>query len=72
MLEGKGNIRKWGNSFAIRVPIERLKQEGIKLNDEVVFIINKKATRVRDIFGKLKFKTKTEKLLEQINKDFWQ
>ena len=71
MLENKGIIKKWGNSFAIRIPKETLKREGIRLNDRVIFIINKKTTRVKDIFGKLKLKTATDKLLREVDKELW-
>ncbi len=71
MIEGKSNLRKWGNSFAIRISKEKLSLEKIKLNDEIRFIISKKPTKVKDIFGKLKFKTPTDKILGQIDKELW-
>ena len=72
MIEGKAKLVKWGNSFGIRIPKERLKRFGFRNNQEVSFIIlNKKLTRVKDIFGKLKFKSDTEKLLKKADEDLW-
>ena len=70
-LEGKSKVVKWGNSFGIRISKERLMRERIMPNQEVSFLLIKKPTRVKDIFGKLKFKTKTEKLLKEVDKDLW-
>ena len=72
MLEDTAKLVKWGNSFGIRIPKGRLKKLGIKTNQEVSFIIlNKRVTRVKDIFGKLKFKSNTDKLLKEVDKELW-
>ncbi len=48
-------VRKWGNSLGIVIPREEASREGIKENDEVEVVV-RKATDIRQLFGKYKFK----------------
>ncbi len=48
-------VRKWGNSLGIVIPREEATKEGIKENDEVEVVV-RKATDIRQLFGKYKFK----------------
>ncbi len=48
-------VRKWGNSLGIVIPREEASREGIKENDEVEVVV-RKATNIRQLFGKYKFK----------------
>ncbi len=48
-------VRKWGNSLGVVIPREEASKEGIKENDEVEVVV-RKATGIRQLFGKYKFK----------------
>ncbi len=48
-------VRKWGNSLGVVIPREEASKEGIKENDEVEVVV-RKATDIRQLFGKYKFK----------------
>ncbi len=48
-------MRKWGNSLGVVIPREEASKEGIKENDEVEVVV-RKATDIRQLFGKYKFK----------------
>ncbi len=61
--------KKWGNSLGIRIPKKIVKQNKLKAEEELIIQIGKpKVTRVKDIFGKLKFKEPTDKIMEEIDK----
>ena len=71
MMEVKAKTKKWGNSIGVVIPKEVIKHENIKPDQEVTLIINTKPiTKVKDIFGTLKFKESTDKLMRELDKDF--
>ncbi|MFQ6106256.1 MAG: AbrB/MazE/SpoVT family DNA-binding domain-containing protein [Thermoplasmata archaeon] len=47
-------VRKWGNSLGVRIPIEVARREGLKPNDRVVLQLSKLRRPRRDVFGALK------------------
>ena len=46
MLRSKATVSMWGNSQALRLPIEMSRQLGIRVNDEVVLELKKKILTV--------------------------
>jgi len=72
MIEIKTNVKEWGNSFGIVIPKEEIVKEGIGPKDKIKVLITKEkdSLKVKDIFGTIKWKTKTEKLLREIDKEF--
>ena len=70
MMEIKAKTRKWGNSIGVILPKELVRVEKIKANEEITLHIHKKVfTKGRDIWGTMKFKESTEKLMRQVDKD---
>ena len=69
MIKTQSTLRAWGNSIGIVLPKEELRADSLGVNDEVEVIIKKKTNPLREIFGKLKFKTPTDQLLRQVDKD---
>jgi len=71
MMEIKAKIKKWGNSIGILIPKEAIRKENIKPDQEVTVLISAKPiTKGKDIWGTLKFKESTEKLMREIDKEF--
>ena len=71
MMEIKAKTKKWGNSIGILIPKEVIRRENIKPEQEIILTINKKPiTKGKDIWGTLKFKESTEKLMREIDKEF--
>ncbi len=72
MIEIETNVKEWGNSFGIVIPKEKIVKEGIRPEDKIKVLIAKEkdSLKVKDIFGTIKWKTKTEKLLREIDKEF--
>jgi len=70
-MEIKAKIKKWGNSIGILIPKEAIRKENIKPDQEVTVLISAKPiTKGKDIWGTLKFKESTEKLMREIDKEF--
>lgn len=74
MFKSETKLKAWGNSLGVILPKERLKEEGLSINDEVEVILRKKSNSFKDAFGKLKeFKAKssksTEEILKEVNKE---
>lgn len=58
MIECEGNLRKWGNSFGVSIPKDKIKEENMKENEKVRFIIWKQGGVLKNTFGMLKGKWK--------------
>ena len=71
MMEIKAKIKKWGNSIGILIPKEAIRKENIKPDQEVTVLISAKPiTKGKDIWGTLKFKESTEKLMREVDREF--
>ena len=74
MIEHETKLKAWGNSIGVIIPKEDIKKEGLHVDQRVKVIITPiNPLKVKDIFGKLKFKTKpsksTEEILKEIDKE---
>ncbi len=61
--------KKWGNSIGIVIPRGAIEAGGIKPGERVVVEIQKKENPLRELFGALKFKRKTEEILKEVRKE---
>ena len=68
---GQIKIKKWGSSLGIVIPKEIIKRENLKQNQSIriLAVETKSKTKVKDIFGKLKFKKSTQKILDEVDRD---
>jgi len=72
MQELKTNIKKWGNSYGIVVPIDVLKKEKIKEGDKVTIFVKKSNNNVlREMFGSFKFKKPINELMKEVDKELY-
>ncbi len=70
MVIAKGKILEWGNSFGLRLNKADVIGAGLLADEEVEVEVRKKISTGRDLWGKLKRKADTEKVLEEIDSDF--
>ncbi|GBE19607.1 spoVT / AbrB like domain protein [archaeon BMS3Abin17] len=61
--------KKWGNSIGIVIPKETIEAMRIKLGESIIVDIQKKESVLRELFGSLKFKKPTKRLLDEVRKD---
>ena len=64
MLRTKATVSMWGNSQALRLPIEMSRKLGIRANDEVVLEVN------NDVLTITKPSTPREGTIEFLFKDY--
>ena len=55
MIEIETKARKWGDSIALIIPSEIVREEDIKQNDSLRIVIQKE-DNLTDLFGRLKIK----------------
>jgi antitoxin component of MazEF toxin-antitoxin module len=69
MIKIKTKLQKWGNSFGVVVPVNSVKQEGIKEGDEVsVFVMREKKKNVlEETFGTLNVKKSADEIMKEID-----
>lgn len=71
MIEVEAKVRKWGRSFGVVIPKEKIKEEGIKENESITLLIGKKTNVLKETFGTFKFKKTTQEMLDEIDKESW-
>ena len=72
MIEIKTKLRRWGNSFGVVVPLNKINQENIKEGEEIVILINKKKSNVlKETFGTFKFKKPVEQMMREIDEELY-
>ena len=63
--------KKWGNSIGITIPSEVIKEEKIKPQDKImVLVIKNYRKKLANIFGTLKLKKETQRVMEEIDKGY--
>lgn len=72
MIEIKSKLRRWGNSFGVVIPQKKLEGSKIKEGDEIViFMKDGEENVLREMFGSLKLKKSTDKLLKEIDNELY-
>ena len=71
MIEIKTKLRKWGNSFGVVVPQGEVKKFGVAEGDNVIILLKKEKEDniLKEMFGILKTKKSTDKIMKEINRD---
>jgi len=70
-MEIETKTKKWGSSLGVIIPKKIVEEERIGENQKIKILAveTKTKTRIKDIFGKLKFKKPTQQLLDEIDKE---
>jgi len=71
MMEVEAKVRKWGRSFGVVIPKDKIMKEGIKENDTINLLIGKKSNVLRETFGTMKFKKSTEEMMKETDRELW-
>ena len=71
MLEVEVKVRKWGRSFGVVIPKDKVKKEGIKENETIKLLITKKTNVLKETFGTMKFKRSTQEILDESDREDW-
>ena len=71
MIEFETKLKRWGRSFGIVVPMEKVREIDIKDNETVNVVMNKKKNPLRETFGKVKLKRSTQEILDESDGEAW-
>ena len=71
MIEVEAKVRKWGRSFGVVIPKEKIKEEGIKENETIKLLIAKRTNVLKETFGTFKFRKSTQEMLDEIDREAW-
>ena len=71
MIEVEAVLKRWGRSFGVVIPMEKIKQENLSDNDTLNITITKKVNPLKETFGKLKFKKSTQEILDESDRESW-
>ena len=71
MIEIEARLKKWGNSFGVVIPMDKIKKEKLSEDDKIEILISKKRNPLRETFGALKFKRPIEEILKEGDKESW-
>ena len=71
MIEVETKVRKWGRSFGVVIPKEKIKEEGIKENETITLLIGRKTNVLKETFGTLKLKRSTQEILDESDREDW-
>lgn len=71
MIEIESKLKKWGRSFGVVVPMDKIKKENLSEKDELKILITKKKNPLKETFGTVKFKRPIEEILKEGDKESW-
>lgn len=71
MIELKTKLRKWGNSFGIVVPLNKINQGNIKEGEELTVFLIKDKVNLKRLFGAHKFKKPVEQMMREIDEELY-
>ena len=71
MIEVEAKVRKWGRSFGVVVPMDKIKKENFSENEEVNVLISKKKNPIKETFGTAKFKRPIKEILDEGDRESW-
>ncbi|MEK6888907.1 MAG: AbrB/MazE/SpoVT family DNA-binding domain-containing protein [Nanoarchaeota archaeon] len=74
MTQGEAKLKRWGNSFAIVIPVDIIQKEKLREDDHVRFLLLKDSRKVlRETFGMLKGKLKKsgQQLKDELRRELY-
>ena len=71
MIEVETKVRKWGRSFGVVIPKDKIKEQGIKENETITLLIGKKKNVLKETFGTAKLKRPTQEILDESDREDW-
>ena len=66
----EGRMKRWGNSLAVVVPKKTAERLKLGAGDCVFLDIEKKSNPLKELFGSMKFKKSTRRLLKEMREEW--
>jgi antitoxin component of MazEF toxin-antitoxin module len=71
MLEMESKLRKWGRSFGVVIPMEKIREAQLHEDETLKILIRKKKNPLKQTFGIMKFKKTTQEILHESDRECW-
>ena len=71
MIEIKSKLRRWGRSFGVVIPMDKIKKEKLVEDEEIVLLVGKKKNPLKETFGTAKFKRPIKEILKEGDRESW-
>ena len=71
MIEFRTKLKRWGRSFGIVVPMEKIQKAKLDENMTIDIMITKQESPVKKHFGKVKFKRPIKEILDEGDRESW-
>ena len=71
MIEVETQLKRWGRSFGIIIPMEKVREADLSENETLEISITKRKNPLKETFGKLKFKKSTKEIFKESDKEAW-
>ena len=71
MITIETKLKRWGSSYGIIVPMNKIKQAHLSEKDKLNITITKETNPLKKTFGMFKFKRTTEEILREGDRESW-
>lgn len=71
MIEFETTLKRWGRSFGLVVPMEKILNEQLRENEKIEVVITKQKNPLKKHFGTFKFKRPIKEILKEGDKESW-
>lgn len=71
MITIEAKLKRWGRSYGLIVPMEKVNEAHLSEKDTLNIMITKKKNPLEETFGMFKFKRSTEEILKEGDKESW-
>ena len=71
MIEMESKLKRWGRSFGIVVPMDKIREENLSERDKLKILITKKKNPLKEHFGSFKFTKSTKEILKEGDNENW-
>ena len=70
-IEFEGQLKRWGRSFGIVVPMEKIKLAKLRENEKVCIKMQREINILKETFGTIKLKKSVKDILQEGDKESW-
>ncbi len=70
-IEFEARLRRWGRSFGIVVPMDKIKQAKMREDEKFEVVVHKKDNVLKETFGTVKFSRPIKEILDEGDRESW-
>lgn len=71
MIEVETRLRRWGRSFGVVIPMEKIREANFKGDEVVNMVLTKRINPLEKHFGTFKFKRPIKAILKEGDRESW-